>query len=422
MKISILLQTFGLAALLVGCDSGSSSGSAPAGGAAPAGGTPPANASASNGAPEKTTPPAGVSDIVPQESTEKRPVGAHVPEVPPLSGDKTGPLVGKVEGREFTPTLMRWRSSTLDLATDDQPFPEIGIRIFFRKMDRSDVPFGQAWKLKPGMRPPLGLEVQFRARHPETRKPETKVYKEGGYRLLLAFNEDTGEGPLTGYVEVVTDDPRYSVKGEFAAEFSGVRTEDHGVVDVMSTNLKTMGYIVHEKIKEKFPDKKVEWVGCDVPRVHKTMQKGFRVGCLQGDVLMDGNPTSFGATVAFNVGEGWSCAEVLEPHQIPDAFPVLEPPAPPNGNLLHFLEYLVARRIQNGISPGTKITNYKAQMLNNRTPPLNRVLATIEYMENGQAVKRRMIVRHKDPLFLIDHELLPDENYDLEKDLITKKR
>lgn len=416
MKLSILLQTLGLVALVAGCDTRAETGSAPSGSA------PPANATASDATAKKTAPPAGGAEVVPMESTEKLPVGAPVVDVPPLSGEKSGPLVAQVEGREFTPTVVRWHSSVLDLSSDDQPFPELGVRIFFRKMERSEVPFGKAWKLKPGMKPPLGLEIQFRARHVETRKPETKLYKQGGYRLLLAFSEDTGEGPLTGYVEVVTDDPRYSVKGEFSAEFDGVRTEDHGVVDVTSTNLKTMGYIVHEKIKEKFPGQEIEWVGCETPRIHKTMQRGFQVGCLEAEVRMDGQVVPFGATVTFNMGEGWSCAEILEPHQIPDAFPVLEPLAPPEGrNLLHFLEFIVARRIQNGIGPGTRVTKYKALLRNNSTPPLNRVLATVTYLENGEPKERRMIIRHKDPLFLIDRELLPDEQYDLEADIITKK-
>jgi hypothetical protein len=337
-------------------------------------------------------------------------------EAPPK--DYEGPvrgtfLDGKYVPMEFVPEDMIWDKARLDFNIGEELWPEAGIRLAWLQRDRYAVPFGLSYTVDAEH--PVSkndkFEIWIRYKMADTRSPKQKQV-EKPYTLKLQLDPDSGEGGMTGYVDLESTNPPLVLRGRFEARFDGVRTP-YGVADPMSGSPATLCSLFDKRFREKYPDTKFQILKSMEMRREKTVNKLMRLGYVEFSLLIDKEPTFRSALMVLTT-EGWDCAEVLEPWQIPEAFPVLQPQPPPNGGIRSYLSFITATQAQSSISEDDNVFNYKNEFLFGGQP-MSWCLSTITYAtepNKKSTVTRRYVLRKGEFGWEIDAEVLPGERFD----------
>jgi len=372
------------------------------------------------------------SDNSPKTAPEPEPAAvAEVPapvtaEAPPQS--YKGPvkglfLDGELLPMEFTPEDVVWDKARIDFNIGEEPRPEAGIRLAWLNRDRYAVPFGMNYKVDKDTRiPPTDkFEIWIRYKILDTRAPKQQQVK-GDYTLDLVLDPDSGEGGLKGYVNFESSDPPLVLRGRFEARLKGFRSDlGYGHVDLKAASPATMSHLFHKRFVEQYPDTELEVLKFMGVRRQKTINKEMRVGYAEFRVNIDGEKTYRSALLVLTP-EGWECVEILEPTQIPEAFPIIEPQAPPNGNLRYYVEFATATHVQ-ATSSGENIFNYKCDLLFGGMP-IAWCSSKVSYrtgMEKQSTVVREFVMRKSELGWTLEQELLPGEVFDQPTGVVSTK-
>ena len=389
------------------------------------GDTPPTNQKTSVPVESVTEPTA--SGLPPADESAPPVVQPFVPiEIPPE--DYEGPvrgrfLDGKIFAQEFVPVDMIWDKARIDFNIGDEQWPDQGIRLAWLKRDRYTVPFGMKFSVdKEHPVPPADkFEIWIRYRIPDTRAQKQKKV-EFPYTLKVELDPDSGDGGITGYVDFESAEPPLALRGRFEARFKGERTM-YGVSDPTAGSPATLAHLFDLQFKEQFPDAKFKITRVGEMSRAKTVNKLMRLGYLEIGLDLDGERTFRNALMVRTL-DGWDCVEVLEPWQIGEAFPILEPQAPPNGGLRPYLNFVIADLAQRTIEPGTNVFNYENELLFGGTP-LSWCLSKVRYRTSAKSkasVSREFVLRKTELGWLVEAELGEDEALDQATGEIVQKR
>lgn len=342
------------------------------------------------------------------------PVTPPAPEAPPEGYE--GPvrgifLDGTLLSAEFEPTDVLFERARLDFNIGEEQWPDAGIRLAWLKRDQYKVMFNEKFSASPPTVPPKErFEIWLRYKIADTRAPKQKKLE--NYTLSVELEPDRGEGGLFGKIDLVCEDPKIVLRGTFEAQFKGERTQ-YGIANIHAGSDATVKHLVHEKFAEQNPDLDFRITSVQPLRRHKTMNKNMRLG--YGEVAMQiGKELSCRGVLMVLTHDGWEVVEVLEEWQIPEAFPVLEPQAPPNGNVRSYIDYLVATWVQDTIKPDQKVVMWKNELFFGGQP-LAWCRAHVTYRESATkkaGIERDVILRKTELGWMVEGEVLEGQKFD----------
>ncbi len=323
-------------------------------------------------------------------------------------------LEGKYVPQDFVPTEVVWDKARLNFNIGDNLWPDAGVRLAWLQRDQYLVPFGLNYQVSAENKPRPGdkFEVWLRYRIADTRAQKQKKV-EMPYTLDLRLDPDSGEGGMTGYINLESTNPPVTLRGRFEAQMTGERQPPCGWVDLMKGSPATICYVFSNRFREQFPGVKFEVIRTMEMHRQKTVNKLMRLGYVEVELLIEGEKTFRNALMVLSP-EGWECAEILEPWQVPEAFPILEPQAPPNGGIRPYLGFITARHIQSSLTEDSMVFGFKNEFLFGGQPT-SWCLSTISYRSGigkGTTVKKQILLRKSEFGWAIEAELLPGETFD----------
>jgi len=352
----------------------------------------------------------------------KTPVEVAVPvpvmvEAPPA--DYEGPVKGvfmdgTLVSQDFTPAYTVWEKARIDFNIGEERWPDQGVRLAWLQRDQHTVPFGQTFIVDEThpIKKNDKFEIWARCIVSDTKRMK-KFQVMPPYTLTLRLDEDSGEGGLTGYVDLVSTEPPITLRGRFEATFKGERTE-FGVADNMAGSPATMSHVFAKRFHEQYPDDKLKILKPLELRRQKTADKMMRLGYIEFMVEINGKQTFRNALMLLTL-DGWVCAEVMEPWQIGEAYPVLEPQSPPMGGMREYIQHVVAKLVQGSLTEKDNAFNYKNELLFGGGPPASWCLSTVSYRPKAGAkdiVQRQFLIRKTQLGWLPEGEILEGEYFD----------
>lgn len=375
---------------------------------------------------ENTPPPApvkaaeAVTEVVAEVAEVPVVVPAPAPvvvEAPPA--DYEGPvrgvfMDGTLVPQDFVPVSTLWERARIDFNIGEERWPDQGIRLAWLQRDKNTVPFGETFIVDEAhpLKKNDKFEIWARCIVSDTKRMKKFQVMEP-YTLTLRLDEDSGEGGLTGYVDLVSSDPPITLRGRFEATFKGERTE-FGIADMMAGSPATMSHVFAKRFREQYPDDELKILKPLELQRQKTMNKMMRLGYIEFLVEINGEQTYRNGLMLLTL-EGWECAEVLEPWQIPEAFPILEPQGPPNGGMREYVQHVVAKLVQGSLTQNDNVFNYKNELLFGGGPPASWCLSTVTYRSSAgvkKMVRRQFVLRRSEFGWLSEGEILEGEYFD----------
>lgn len=341
-----------------------------------------------------------------------------VVDAPPA--DYEGPVKGVfMDGtlvhQDFTPESTLWDSARIDFNVGEERWPTQGVRLAWLQRDRNKIPFGETFivdETHPLRQKKDKFEIWARCIVSDTKRMKKFQVMEP-YTLTLRLDKDSGEGGLTGYVDLVSTEPPITLRGRFEATFKGERTA-FGISDPMAGSPATMSYLFDKRFREQYPDDEMRILDVLELERQKTVDKLMRLGYIEFFVEINGEKT-YRSALMFLTLDGWECAEVMEPWQIPHAFPILEPQGPPNGGMREHIQHVVAKLIQGSLTPKDRVYNYKSELIFGGGRPASWCLTTVTYRTKVSVkamVQRKFLLRKTELGWLPEGEILKGEYFD----------
>ncbi len=339
----------------------------------------------------------------------------QVTQAPPKGYD--GPvkglyLDGTLLSQSFIPEKVIWEKSHLELRIGDEQWPEAAVRLAWTDADPYAVPFGTSLVVDAAHPPKKQFQVWCLYKITDTRAPKQKKI-ENAYTLEVRFDEDSGEGGMTGYIDLVCADPPVDIRGAFEAEFAGERTP-YGIADPRMPSDANLSYLFDKRFKEKYPDQPFKILRVMDLRRNKTANKELRLGYAEFQLVLGESENTFRSALLIETPDAWECVEILEPYQIPEAFPVVQPQPPPDGDPQSYINFMIADHVQSSISTQMNVFNYK-NVLSFGGQPISWVLGTVTYRtstDSKAVTTREILVRNTELGWLIESEVLPGFKFD----------